>query len=72
MTLAVSERRMLESELRRVLEGNELELHFQPQFACDTMDVVGFEALLRWRHPTRGYVSPATFIPVAEESGLIN
>jgi diguanylate cyclase (GGDEF)-like protein len=72
MIQAVSERRMLESELRRALEGNELELHFQPQFACDTLDVVGVEALLRWRHPTGGYISPATFIPIAEECGLIN
>jgi EAL domain-containing protein (putative c-di-GMP-specific phosphodiesterase class I) len=44
----------------------------QPQFACDSLEVTGFEALTRWHHPTRGELSPAVFIPVAERSGLIN
>ncbi len=46
--------RMVESDLRRALDSDELELRLQPQFACDTLEVTGFEALTRWRHPTRG------------------
>ena len=71
MTRAVNENRLLESGLRWALDNQSLELHFQPKFACDTLTIVGFEALLRWRHPTRGDVSPETFIRVAEECGLI-
>jgi EAL domain-containing protein (putative c-di-GMP-specific phosphodiesterase class I) len=46
-------------------------VHFQPKFACNSLGIVGFEALARWRHPTRGNISPETFIRVAEECGLI-
>lgn len=58
-------------ELRRALEGNELQLHYQPKVDLKTRTVVGAEALLRWSHPKRGPVSPAEFIPDAEKTGLI-
>ncbi|MGA3005821.1 MAG: EAL domain-containing protein [Acetobacteraceae bacterium] len=72
MMIAFEEHRMVESDLRRALDSDELELRLQPQFSCDTLEVTGFEALTRWRHPTRGMLSPAVFIPIAERSGLIN
>jgi diguanylate cyclase (GGDEF)-like protein/PAS domain S-box-containing protein len=56
-------------ELRRALEGNELQLHFQPKVDLKTRTVVGAEALLRWAHPKRGFVSPAEFVPLAEATG---
>ncbi len=71
MTRAVNEHRLLESGLRWALDNKALEVHFQPIFACNTLAIVGFEALARWRHPTRGNISPETFIRVAEECGLI-
>ena len=61
----------LEVDLHRALERKELELYFQPQFDCCTRALVGAEALLRWNHHSQGMVSPAEFIPLAEESGLI-
>ena len=64
-------RRALEIDLRRALALREFELHYQPQIDLESDAVVGFEALLRWRHPERGLVSPADFIPMAEEIGLI-
>jgi diguanylate cyclase (GGDEF)-like protein/PAS domain S-box-containing protein len=64
------ERRDLQLDLRSATACGELQLYFQPQARIDG-DVVGFEALLRWRHPHRGMVPPNTFIPLAEESGLI-
>jgi len=63
-------RRDLQLDLRSAAACGELKLYFQPQAQIDG-EVVGFEALLRWRHPHRGMVPPSTFIPLAEESGLI-
>lgn len=61
----------LEADLRRALDERQLSLVYQPVFRLATMELTGFEALLRWCHPERGYVSPATFIPLAEDTGLI-
>jgi diguanylate cyclase (GGDEF)-like protein len=61
----------LEIDLRRALSEGELELHYQPVVRTRTQSVVGVEALVRWRHPVRGYIPPADFIPMAEETGLI-
>jgi diguanylate cyclase (GGDEF)-like protein len=72
MTHAVNEHRLLESGLRRALDKRELEVHFQPIFEAGTLEIAGFEALARWRHPTRGYIAPDTFIRIAEECGLVN
>jgi diguanylate cyclase len=70
MDLRLREKRELQQDLQHALDRGELDLHFQPQATIDG-EIVGFEALLRWRHPARGLVSPAAFIPIAEESGLI-
>jgi diguanylate cyclase (GGDEF)-like protein len=71
MTAATQRRAALERELRRAIDAGQLAVHYQPQFACASGELVGVEALLRWRHPEHGPVSPAEFIPIAEESGLI-
>jgi diguanylate cyclase (GGDEF)-like protein len=71
MNALAQARRALEVDLRHALNNGELELHYQPLFHMSADRVGGFEALLRWKHPQRGYVSPAEFIPVAEETGLI-
>ena len=68
---AVEERIQLESELRRALDGGQFELYYQPEFALDRGRVVGAEALLRWQHPDRGLLGAASFIEVAEETGLV-
>jgi predicted signal transduction protein with EAL and GGDEF domain len=71
MNAASVERMTLETGLRRALEDGSLELHYQPQVEIKTGRIIGAEALLRWQHPERGYISPASFIPIAEDSGLI-
>jgi diguanylate cyclase (GGDEF)-like protein/PAS domain S-box-containing protein len=71
MNIAAAERFALENRLHNAIERNELLLYYQPRIAIDTRRASGFEALLRWRHPEQGMISPASFIPVAEETGLI-
>ena len=71
MDRSMRERQTLERELRQAVEQDALETHFQPQFAADALRVVGFEALVRWPHPTRGYVPPGVFLPLAEKCGLL-
>jgi len=61
----------LRNELRRALQRHELEIHYQPQIRIDDGHIVGAEALLRWKHPSRGNIPPSIFVPIAEESGLI-
>jgi diguanylate cyclase (GGDEF)-like protein len=65
------DRRVLMEDLRDALAEDALELHYQPVVRCDDNMVVSFEALMRWEHEERGWVSPALFIPIAEESNLI-
>jgi EAL domain-containing protein (putative c-di-GMP-specific phosphodiesterase class I) len=66
-----SERLEIEADLRKGLERDELEVHYQPFYSLDRQQIVGAEALVRWRHPTNGLISPVKFIPMAEETGLI-
>jgi diguanylate cyclase (GGDEF)-like protein len=71
MRAQVVARLNVENELREAIEREEFLLHYQPILDLRTQRVAGFEALLRWLHPTRGYIPPMEFIPVAEETGLI-
>jgi diguanylate cyclase (GGDEF)-like protein len=72
MDLQLQERRELTRDLRRALAQDELSLHFQPLFESDGRTITGYEALLRWQHPKRGNIVPAVFIPLAEETGIID
>jgi diguanylate cyclase (GGDEF)-like protein len=72
MDARARERRSLELELRQAISDGSLEAWYQPVLNLETNKVSSCEALLRWRHPERGMISPAEFIPVAEETGLIN
>jgi diguanylate cyclase (GGDEF)-like protein len=67
----LADRRRVEVELRNALVLGEFELFYQPVVKVATRRIIGFEALMRWRHPTRGMVSPGEFIPIAEENGFI-
>jgi diguanylate cyclase len=67
-----SQKLALASDLRRAIEGGQLSLYYQPKATLRTGDVSGVEALVRWKHPDRGMISPDQFIPLAERSGLIN
>jgi EAL domain-containing protein (putative c-di-GMP-specific phosphodiesterase class I) len=71
MNVRAVERQSIEAGLRRALERKEFVLHYQPKVNLRTRKITGAEALIRWTHLTRGPVSPAQFIPVAEDCGLI-
>ena len=68
---AARTKRSLEHDLRIALQENQLSLNYQPFVDTTTLDIIGYEALLRWEHPERGNIPPADFIPLAEECGLI-
>jgi len=71
MDKRMRERRDLEMDLRQALNNGQFALHYQPLVNLRTHEITAFEALLRWNHPTRGLISPADFVPIAEETGLI-
>jgi len=72
MDAHVRARRQLEIDLRKAIADQALEVYYQPCLSLQSDRITGCEALLRWRHPERGMISPAEFIPIAEETGLIN
>jgi diguanylate cyclase (GGDEF)-like protein/PAS domain S-box-containing protein len=71
MNVRAIRRQSLEASLRRALERNEFELHYQPKINLKSGEITGVEALLRWRHPEQGLIPPMEFIPIAESCGLI-
>ncbi len=71
MNTIATERLDMERQLRAAIKQNQFELHYQPQVNLATGELIGMEALIRWRHPEKGLVSPLRFIPIAEETGLI-
>ncbi|WOH51503.1 EAL domain-containing protein [Bradyrhizobium sp. sBnM-33] len=71
MDLQMQTRRIMEQDLRKALPAGEFELHYQPVVNLASKEISGFEALIRWNHPTKGMISPAAFIPLAEEIGFI-
>jgi diguanylate cyclase (GGDEF)-like protein len=72
MRTEAQDRRQLEADLREALTNNELALAYQPIVSAKTGEIVAYEALLRWDHPTRGSIPPSVFVPIAEETRLIN
>src|ERR1039457_7039321 len=71
MIVGTVERQSIEPDLWRALDRNEFSLHYQPRIDLKSGAIIGAEALSRWKHPGRGLVPPAQFIPIAEECGLI-
>jgi diguanylate cyclase len=71
MADSMQERLALENDLRRALAAHEFELYYQPEMSIETGKIAAMEALLRWRHPTKGLIGPSSFISLAEETGLI-
>ncbi len=71
MQTAAIERLQIESDLRKAIERQEFRVYYQPIISLVTGKICGFEALVRWQHPKRGFISPGQFIPIAEEAGLI-
>ena len=71
MQVRLADRQLLEGDLRSAMGRNEFLLHYQPKFNLQTGQITGMEALIRWVHPQRGMVTPAQFVPIAEECGLI-
>ena len=71
MDLQMQTRRIMEQDLRKALPSGEFELHYQPVVNLASKEISGFEALIRWNHPSKGMISPADFIPLAEEIGFI-
>lgn len=71
MAAEVEQRREVEVELQAAMDAGELYLHYQPVISCAQNRISGVEALLRWTHPTKGNISPAKFVPIAEEAGLM-
>ncbi len=71
MDLQMQTRRIMEQDLRKALPAGEFELHYQPVVNLASKEISGFEALIRWNHPIKGMISPAAFIPLAEEIGFI-
>ncbi|WP_287995429.1 EAL domain-containing protein [Acidiphilium sp.] len=71
MDVRFRERQAIELDLRRAIEMETLDVHYQPLVDCVTRRTIGYEALVRWQHAERGWISPAEFIPIAEEAGLI-
>jgi diguanylate cyclase (GGDEF)-like protein len=71
MDLQMQTRRVMEQDLRKALPAGEFELHYQPVVNLASKEISGFEALIRWNHPSKGMISPASFIPLAEEIGFI-
>jgi len=71
MSDSMQERIALENDLRRALAAGEFEIHYQPQLSSKTGRILAIEALVRWRHPTKGLITPSSFVPLAEQTGLI-
>lgn len=71
LNTSASEKLELENDIRRALKRDEFMLYYQPQLDARSRRIIGVESLIRWQHPTRGFVSPGDFLPIAEESGLI-
>ena len=72
MSIELNDRLSMESDLRRAIEANELRIVFQPQYDLTSGYVIGAEALVRWQHPTKGLIGPDQFIPLAEDTGVID